>query len=158
MSKAKKSRPHRRCAPTSLNRGGEHRLQAHPRLRLPQSVLVARTPARFYPPLTQEAPALMWRAGAEKPTRKPELPHLPGAGTSSACATPLASSTDATSHPSAGCFFCWSVSLVSVNDADPPDAIEAKSPLETDGVYGLIDAEPVKSTNPPGTIENAATL
>src|SRR5207249_8513650 len=82
-----------------------------------------------------------------------------GASTSSACAAPLASSTEATSQPRAGVFACWLLSIESGSEVEPPPAATAlKSPLETTGWNGSNNAEPIVSTIPPGTSEKAFTV
>src|SRR4029077_3590987 len=115
---------------------------------------VRRAPLKDFPPSSREAgPALDPASNSFK-----ERNRYFGAGTSAACAAPFASSTDATSQPRAGVFLAWSWSIERVNDAEPPGASVAKSPLDTGGANGLMDAEPVVSTKVPGTSENAFTL
>src|SRR5260370_35914742 len=83
--------------------------------------------------------------------------NQPGAGTSSACGRPLASSIDAKSQPRAGCAFCWSVSTVRVKLVAPPGPRVGKLPLDTEGLKGLIEAEPVTSVKPPGLNDRTTT-
>src|SRR4029077_1701323 len=94
----------------------------------------------------------------------PDYFRFCGAGTSFACAAPLASSTEATSQPSALVFSCNPLLTVSGSDAVPPPAATVttlpsgfRAPLETAGLNGSNNADPVVSTIPPGTFENAFT-